>query len=72
MQQMMTTSEVADLIGVAKWRIRRLYETGALPEPTRFGARRMIHGADIPAIVDALRERGWLPEPTDGGTIYDS
>ena len=59
-----TTRELADMLGTVTWRIRRLFEDGTLPEPPRFAGKRAIPGNMIPAIVDALRVRGWLPSPT--------
>jgi len=62
MQKQFTTRSVGEeVLGVAEWRIRRLYESGALPEPERFGNKRVITSDQIPAIVDELRKRGWLP-----------
>ena len=57
-----TTREVAKILNSDEWRIRRLYEDGTLPEPGRFGNKRVILSESIPAIVDALRARGWLPK----------
>jgi hypothetical protein len=56
-----TTREVADILGTHEWRVRRLYEDGTLNEPERFGGKRAIGQKEIPPIVDALRDRGWLP-----------
>ena len=56
-----TTAEMARLLGTETWRVRRLYEDGTLPDPPRFGRARAIPRESIPAIVDALRLRGWLP-----------
>ncbi|HVX15109.1 MAG TPA: hypothetical protein VHC22_28210 [Pirellulales bacterium] len=56
-----STREVADLLGIETWRVRRLFEDGTLPEPGRFAGKRAIEAAIIPRIVDALRARGWLP-----------
>lgn len=60
-----TTREIGELLGVAEWRVRRLYESGRLPEPDRFGGKRAIPRESIPAIVDALRERKWMPSAPD-------
>ena len=60
MPDFFTTREVAELLGTWTWRIRRLFEDGTLPEPARFGGKRAIPKAALPAIVDALRARGWL------------
>jgi hypothetical protein len=57
-----STRTVADMLGTKEWRVRRLFESGDLPEPKRFGGKRCITPELIPAIVDRLRDRGWLPE----------
>ena len=61
MKTQLTTREMAELLGIATWRVQRLFEDGDLPEPSRFAGRRVITADRIPAIVDALRARGWLP-----------
>jgi hypothetical protein len=58
-----TTREIADLVGVEEWQVRRLFEAGVLPEPGRFGGKRAIPRKNVPVIVDALRERGYLRHP---------
>ncbi len=60
MPPLLTTRDVAALLGVDEWRVRRVYEDGTLPEPSRLGGIRVLTGADLPAIIDALRDRGWL------------
>ena len=59
--QVTSIGELADALGVQSWRIARLFELGILDEPPRISNRRIIPKSQIPAIVDALRERGWLP-----------
>ncbi len=61
MQRPFTTAELAELLHVDVWRIQRLFERGVLEEPPRFGGRRVIAPELVPQIVDALRDRGWLP-----------
>ena len=61
MHQKFTTRSIAEILGTDEWRVRRLYEAGALAEPDRFAGKRVISPEQIPAIVDALRDRGWLP-----------
>ncbi len=56
-----TTGELGDVLGVQAWKIARLFETQALPEPSRVGGRRLIPQTMIADIVDGLRRRGWLP-----------
>ena len=62
MPNFFSTREIADTLGTQEWRVRRLFEDGTLPEPGRFAGKRAIPGELIPAIVDGLRGRGWLPE----------
>jgi len=70
MPVILTTAQAAQEISddphtpgdAAKWQVRRLYELGILPEPPKFGNKRMIAREDIPRIVAAMRDRGWLPE----------
>ena len=68
MQVQFTTREVAEILGTDEWRVRRLFEDGTLPEPPRFAGKRAISSDLIPAIVDGLRLRGWLPTSTELGT----
>ena len=60
-----TVGELGDVLGVQAWRISRLFELGLIPEPQRVGGRRLISQAMVGNIVTALRDRGWLPTPTD-------
>jgi hypothetical protein len=63
----LSLGELADTLSVQSWRIARLFELGILPEPPRIGRQRCIPKAMVPQVVDALRARGWLPEP-EGAT----
>jgi len=56
-----STRDVAEMLGTKEWRVRRLFESGDLPEPVRFAGKRAIPPDLIPAIVDRLREHGWIP-----------
>jgi hypothetical protein len=56
-----TSGELGDFLGVQAWRISRLFELGIVAEPPRIGGRRLIPQSMIPSIVDALRDRNWLP-----------
>ena len=60
-----STHDIADFLGALTWRVRRLYEDGTLPEPPRFAGKRAIPRQSIPAIVDALKDRGWLRGDSD-------
>jgi len=61
MRPFFSTREVADLLGVDYWRVQRLFQSGALSETARFAGKRTIPREMLPAILDALRARGWLP-----------
>lgn len=51
MPQFLTTKQVADIIGAAEWRVRRVVDS--LAEPIqRFGHKRMIPAA----LVDRIRD----------------
>jgi hypothetical protein len=66
MRSCFTTRELADLLHVDVWRIQRLFETGAVDEPSRFAGKRVISGDQIPSIVSNLRSRGWLSSSQKG------
>jgi len=53
--------DLADDLGIQSWRIARIFELGLVPEPPRLSRRRVIPKTDIPAIIEALRRRHWLP-----------
>jgi hypothetical protein len=58
--QVTSIGELAEALGVQSWRIARLFELGLVPEPPRVSGRRAIPGEMVPAIIAALRDRGWL------------
>jgi hypothetical protein len=58
--QLLTTADVADMLGVRRWQIARLYEDGTLSEPLRIGRQRAIDPTTLPAIIAALSKRRWL------------
>jgi hypothetical protein len=62
MPTVLSTRDISDLLHVDNWKVRRLFEDGSLPEPARLAGRRAIPREMLPAIIDALRERDWLPE----------
>lgn len=63
-----TTRRTAEIISaefsvqVSEWQVRRLFEDGTLPEPPKFGGKRIIEASRLPEIVAAMRARGWLPQ----------
>lgn len=71
MTSLLTTRQAADAAkaitggDIREWQIRRLYECELLPEPERFGGKRLISRADLPSIVAALRAKGWLPQEAE-------
>ncbi len=70
MSERLTTGQVAREINespiiqgtVCQWQVRRLFEDGTLPEPPKFGGKRVIEANLLPAIISAMRDRGWLPQ----------
>jgi DNA-binding transcriptional MerR regulator len=52
---------VARRFGVPIWQLRRVFERGLLPEPSRVGAYRVIAREDLPLVEEALRKAGYLP-----------
>jgi hypothetical protein len=65
MSNIFSTREVAELLGTDTWRVRRLFEDGNLPEPPRFCGKRAIPRETLPAILDQLRNRGWVAQPAE-------
>lgn len=61
MPTVLSTRDVSDLLGVDNWKVRRLFEAGVLPEPSRLAGRRAIPREMLPQIIDAMRVRGWMP-----------
>lgn len=52
----LTLGDVARQLGVPTWKVRRLYESGRLPEPGRVGRNRVVFEDEIPKIRAALDE----------------
>ncbi len=64
----LTLGVVARRLGCQLWQVRRLFERGILPEPTRVGTYRVVRATDLPVIARALRSVGYLPpEPAAAG-----
>ena len=55
-----TIGRAATLLGVKPWQVRRVFERGALPEPARVGAYRVVTEGDLPIIKSALQRLGYL------------
>lgn len=72
MSNFYSTRDVADLLGVDLWRIRRLFEDGTLEEPGRLAGRRAIPSELVPTIVDKMRSRGWLPPANESPQHVES
>ena len=62
MAEVFSTADVAKLLTVQSWQVRRLFEDGTLPEPGRIGNQRAIPRDMISRIAVALRDRGFLRE----------
>ncbi len=64
----LTTREAARLLSdryatpIHEWQIRRLFEDGDLPEPPKFGGKRMVAPDLLPAMVRELAARGWISQ----------
>ena len=56
-----TTREVAELLHQPLWKVQRVFEHGDVREPPRFAGRRAVPREMLPDVIDALRNRGWLP-----------
>lgn len=69
----LSTSEIAAMLGIPLWRVQRVFELKLVPEPDKVGGRRVVSSRDLPLIIDALRSRGWLsdaaPMPLLGGGL---
>lgn len=52
--RILTIGQVAKEIGVPTGRVRRLFQTGRLPEPERLGAYRIFRPSDLSSIRHAL------------------
>jgi hypothetical protein len=61
MPPVLTIGAVARHFGCQSWQVRRLFESGKLPEPPRVGAYRVISPEDLPRVEAALRAVGYLP-----------
>ena len=60
MKNPLTIGAAADQLGVAAWKVRRLFERGILPPAQRVGCYRVIDASDLPKIEAALRQAGYI------------
>ena len=72
MARLFSTGEVADILHQPRWHILRLFEDGNVPEPVRLAGKRVIPGELLPAIIDALKARGWLSAPVPEKEAVDA
>lgn len=61
-QQACSLGDLARRWRVQPWKIRRIFECGDLPEPPRVGRYRVFQQEDLPAILRALQQRGYVRE----------
>jgi hypothetical protein len=61
--ELLTTGDAAQEIGVREWQVSRLFERGFLPEPPRLAGKRVLKRADLPAVRDAAVRAGYLHAP---------
>jgi len=67
-QLAMSLGEVARHFGVDRWRVRRLFERGLLPEGPRVAGCRVFLPEDLEEIGEALTKANYLrPEPAGTG-----
>jgi hypothetical protein len=59
--EFLTTAEAARHCGAHEWQVARLFVRGLLPEPARHGRNRVIRQADLPKLIEALEQAGYLP-----------
>jgi DNA-binding transcriptional MerR regulator len=63
----LAAGDVARILGVPPWVIRRMFERGLLPEAPRFRTYRIFTEADVPRIRDALVRHGYLRDTAAAG-----
>ncbi len=56
--------EVGERLGVATWKVQRVYTRGLLPPARRIGRFRVVSEDELPALEAALRQAGYLPRET--------
>jgi hypothetical protein len=62
MDHLLSTADAAELLGLAEWQARRLFEDGSLPEPPRFAGKRVVSRQLLRRIREAAIERGWIKD----------
>lgn len=55
-----TLGDLARRFDCPVWAVRRVFERGLLPEPSRAGPYRVIAEPEVPAVEAALRAAGYL------------
>ena len=58
-EKLFTTKQVAQMLDCEVWQVRRIFTEGDLPEPPKFGGKRVIYKKLVPQIAKALTARGW-------------
>jgi hypothetical protein len=61
----LTIGTIARRLGCKAWHVRRLFERNLLPPAARVGPYRVVAEADLPAIEQALRDAGYLPNASE-------
>ena len=72
-QRLMTIGQLADLVGVDRWRLAYLIERGDIPPPSfQVPGRRLFSSEDVEKIKDVLNaahgKLGGYSTRSDGGT----
>ena len=58
MSEVLSTGQVARILGVPRWQIMDLFDRGVLPEVQIVAGRRLVPAETIPEIKLALERRG--------------
>lgn len=66
--ELLSSSDVAEMIGLRPWRLNRMHSRGLLQEPPRVSRFRVYRPADVPAIREAAIKAGYL-QPAEGDAM---
>lgn len=57
---LLTTAQAANRLGVAPWRLRRLLDSGMVKAPRRLGQNRIIEESELEELREACRKAGYI------------
>lgn len=58
--ELLTTKQAGERLGLEEWQVRFVFTQGHLPEPPKFGGKRVIDTATLRKIKTVATNRGWL------------